>query len=191
MRISILTISAAVLCVALFAISCVETETKRTTKKVDAGELKVFEVDLSKPRVRVGLAGSAEQQTFLAGLVQVEIDDGEKRYSFGGDVYSMDIGDSAGAVYAPWVNTPDTGSISFTFRLVDQTGASMISDVIKMELSRDWYSQIVLGIFDHDACAGTMDMMLCREYTLPRAIAGTEGERFFLMWCGNSLSGAE
>jgi hypothetical protein len=127
----------------------------------------------------------------LAGLLQVEIDDGENTYTFGGDVFAVKIADSVDAVYAPWIITPDTGNISFTFRLVDQKGSSMVSDVIKMELSPDWYQQIQLGLFDYDPCESAIDVMLCREYTLPRAIQSEDGERLFLMWCGKSISNSQ
>ncbi|MEW6412918.1 MAG: hypothetical protein AB1483_10685 [Candidatus Zixiibacteriota bacterium] len=189
MRTAHIILLAVVFCWAWLMTGCVETETKRTTKKVDVSNVQVYQLDAAKPRIRVGVTGTVEQQRMLTGMLQVEIDDGQKRYSFGGEVCTPNAGDSAGTIWAPWVNTPDTGTVTFSFRLVDEVGSSMISDKVSAEIAPDLYSQVQLGIFKDDPCAGTTNIILCREYTLPRTIQDEEGERLFLIWCGQSLSG--
>lgn len=188
MRTAHIILLAVVFCGAWLMTGCVETETKRTTKKVDVSNVQVYQLDAAKPRIRVGVTGTQEQQEMLAGVLRVEIDDGQKRYSFGGDVYASDAQDGAGAIWAPWVNTPDTGTVTLSFRLVDEVGSSMISDKVSVELAPDLYSQVQLGIFVDDPCAAAMNLLLCREYTLPRTIQNEEGERLFLIWCEQRLS---
>ena len=177
------------LCLTLIFLACVETEVKRTTKKVDVSKAEIAVTDPSKPHLRISLqAISPEQNRQIAGMLQVEIDDGVNHYALMGGVF-VPTDDSSGAVTgAPWVNVPDSGELHLRFALVDSDGVNVIGDAITIEQEPGRYYRITLGVFEEDPCELLEETGQCRNYTLPKALQTSEGEMFALLWTNYSIA---
>ncbi len=165
----------------LFA-SCVETETKRTTKKVDVSGAQLYELRLDKPRLRVALSVPAHVEADIAGMLFVEVDDGEYRYGFDGKGLSGDTAEPAGFSYSPWINTPDSGRVVMTFHLAYANGAVIVSDRLSVELKPDRYWEVKIGVTDHDPCLVWTQLAVCRSYALPRDIEASGDGQLYVAW---------
>jgi len=177
-------------CVAVFVTTCVKSE-KRTTKKVDVSGARIYQTDMTKPRIRAAIHTPAELRTSLAERLYLEIDDGAMRYAFTSGVFAADSGDTSGYMYSPWVNTPDSGEIMFKFGLRDDQGSNIVSDVVTMNLAAELYWQIEIGVYRNDPCVDSAGILLCRDYTLPRAVQSNEADRLFLIWYRMPLATTE
>ncbi|UCD64570.1 MAG: hypothetical protein JSW34_03805 [Candidatus Zixiibacteriota bacterium] len=165
---------------------CVKTE-KRTTKKVDASKVEVYEYDPDKPRIRIVLAAPEELRTALAGMLYVEIDDGVNRYGLPGGVCAPDSVAGGSGLYSPWVNTPDSGEVGFAVGVLAPDGANIIADEMSMPLAANRYWEVTVGVFSDDPCADPAGIADCRDYALPRDLQTGESDRFYVIWRGHEL----
>lgn len=164
--------------------SCVETQTTRTTKKVDASQIQEYKVDMSKPRLRVALSVPEYIEADIGSMLFVEVDDGQHHYGFPGTVFTPDTSQSRGLLYAPWVNTPSTGKVIMSFKLAYGTGINLVTDRMTVELRPDWLWTAQFGILDHDPCQDWPESELCRTYTLPRSIEASGNGCLYVVWQG-------
>lgn len=168
--------------------SCVETETTRTTKKVDASQIQEYKVDMNRSRLRVALSIPENIEADIRGMLSVEVDDGQHRYGFPGTVFTPDTSQSTDLLYAPWVNTPDTGKVVMSFKLAYGTGANLVTDHMTVELKPERFWLVRFGIVAHDPCPDWPEPELCRTYTLPRSIEASGNGRLYVVWEGGSIS---
>lgn len=174
---------------ALILLACVKTE-KRTSRKVDASNVTVYEYDPSKPGIRVALEFPGDMRTDLANRFYVEIDDGENRYGFPG---SACAGDSAAdtVLHSPRLNTPGDGQVFLKFLLAGPGGEDQISDSVTMALLPDQHWQVSFGIYAEDPCREAVDLSECRAYPLSESpISGGGDWRLFMIWRGYPVSPA-
>lgn len=170
--------------------TCVRSE-KRTTKKVDVSGAQIYQTDMTKPRIRVAVSTPSDLNASVGERLYMEIDDGAMRYGFTSGVLFADSADTSGTMYSPWVNTPDSGEISFKFGLLDNAGSNIVSDIIAMDLRPGWYWQVEIGVCEHNPCSDLADISLCRDYTLPRAVQSTEADKLYVIWRGAALAKPE
>ncbi|UCG62082.1 MAG: hypothetical protein JSV52_01965 [Candidatus Zixiibacteriota bacterium] len=179
------------LVIIVLLVSCVETETKRTTRKVDVSKAQIYEVNLQQPRVRVTLAVPEHIEVDIANMFRIEIDDGVNRYGFGGGAFVTDSTQPPGQFYTPWINTPDSGQLIMSFQLAYENGVVLISDRMKARLRPEYYWEIEVGITDHNPCADWTLVDLCRSYTLPREIEASGDGQLFIGWHENLIAGSD
>jgi hypothetical protein len=177
--------------VVVTSIGCVETEVKRTTKKVDASDVQIYQIDMSQPRLRLALDIPDSIEVNIKNMLFVEVDDGEHRYGFGGNVFAPDTTDTAGLLYAPWVNTPDSGELVLAFKLAYETGAVIVSDRMTVSLRPEWFWEVEFGVMAHDPCPQWADIELCRTYSLPRDVESSGDGQLYLAWRGASITPAK
>ncbi|UCE25369.1 MAG: hypothetical protein JSU74_04815 [Candidatus Zixiibacteriota bacterium] len=186
MRICSHFVTVVLLTLMFLVLACVKTE-KRTTKKVDVNDMHTYQADMAQPRIRLALNIPAEVKPDIPEMLYIEIDDGSKRYAFGGNVYTSDSTDSSGQVYSPWINTPDSGLLIFAFKLAYDSVMIAISDMMTMPLEPEWYWQVELGVAESDPCPAMEGVELCRSYALPRDIVASGDGQLFLAWRRSQL----
>lgn len=177
----------AIIVIVLVLSSCVETETKRTTKKVDASQVKVYEIDMNRPRLRLALAVPDYIEVNIRNMLFVEIDDGEHRYGFGGDVFAPDTTEEGDLLYSPWINTPDSGDLIVSFRLAYETGANIVDDRLSIGLKPARFWQVEFGVLGHDPCPNWPDVEVCRSYSLPRDVETSGDGQLYLVCRGGTV----
>lgn len=173
---------------AIFVTACVESEKKRTTKKVDVSQAQIYQTDITKPRIRVSVFTPPELRASVAGRMFIEIDDGTMRYGFTSSVFAADSADTSGRLYSPWVNTPDSGQVSLKFRVVDDAGSNIVSDMVEMGLAPNQFWQVEIGVYSEDPCPGLPGAALCRSYSLPRSVQMVESDKLFMIWSSSPLA---
>lgn len=182
---AVIALSAAVL-----VTTCVKSE-KRTTKKVDVSGAQIYQTDMTRPRIRVAINTCEELRSSVRERLYMEIDDGAMRYAFTSGVFVADSGDTSGVICSPWVNTPDSGEIKFKFSLRDDQGSNLVTDVVTMGLAAEWFWQVEIGVYESDPCADSTGVLLCRNYTLPRAVQSAENDELYLVWYQMPLVASE
>lgn len=172
-------IAVAAMC-AVLLLACVKSE-KRTTRKVDASKVTVYEYDASRPGLRVALDVPADLRAVVTERFYVEIDDGVNRYGVPGAAF---VPDSSGDTifYSPRINTPDSGLVALKFQLVGSSEGAAINDSLAHSLRSDQSWLIVFAVSGQDLCGSAADAAECRTYSLSEELRMDDSQKLYMIW---------
>lgn len=133
---------------------------------------------------RVGYTFYAEEPDVGPALLAIEVSDGETVRRLAGSEFVLSSG---GRLVSPEFETPTSGDLVTTFRLMNGED-TLSSGELRLELRPDWQWGISFQRADEDPTATCFGCMGSRAYGLDPTLQESPADSLWVWWGGNSIS---